>query len=235
MLFSSLEILFGRIETESDFPLWTPELLRDRRRPVRPVTPETATPASVLIALLGSNIAEQGPSVILTKRTQDLSTHAGQVSFPGGRAESTDATAEQTAIREASEEIGLDPAAVRVWGRLPDYLTATGFRVSPVIARVDAQATAFERDQREVEEIFHVPLSFLMNPANHQVRLLPAERSPTGELIRFYAMPFRGEALTSPGQIQEFFIWGATASMLRNLYHLLWAAWNQHRGLAFRG
>lgn len=235
MLFSSLEILFGRIESESDFPLWTPELLRDRRRPVRPLTPETATPASVLIALLGSDSAEQGPSVILTKRTQDLSTHAGQVSFPGGRAESTDATAEQTAIREASEEIGLDPAAVRVWGRLPDYLTATGFRIAPVIARVDAQAAAFARDQREVEEIFHVPLSFLMNPANHQVRLLPAERSPTGELIRFYAMPFRGEALTSPGQIQEFFIWGATASMLRNLYHLLWAAWNQHRGLAVQG
>jgi 8-oxo-dGTP pyrophosphatase MutT (NUDIX family) len=165
LLFSSLEILFGRIESESDFPLWTPELLRDRRRPVRPLTPETATPASVLIALLGSDSAEQGPSVILTKRTQDLSTHAGQVSFPGGRAESTDATAEQTAIREASEEIGLDPAAVRVWGRLPDYLTATGFRIAPVIARVDAQAAAFERDQREVEEIFHVPLSFLMNPA----------------------------------------------------------------------
>ncbi|MFM8630458.1 MAG: NUDIX hydrolase, partial [Betaproteobacteria bacterium] len=163
MSFSSLEMLFGRIESESDFPLWTPELLRDRRRPVRLLTPETATPASVLIALLGSDSAEQGPSVILTKRTQDLSTHAGQVSFPGGRAEPTDATAEQTAIREASEEIGLDPAAVRIWGRLPDYLTATGFRISPVIARVDAQAAAFERDQREVEEIFHVPLSFLMN------------------------------------------------------------------------
>jgi hypothetical protein len=74
-----------------------------------------------------------------------------------------------------------------------------------------------------------------MDPANHQIRLLPAERSPTGELIRFYAMPYQGEALTSPGQTQEFFIWGATASMLRNLYHLLWAAWNQHRGMAVRG
>ena len=235
MSFSSLEILFGRIESETDFPLWSPELLRDRRRPVRPVTPETATPASVLIALLGSGRADDSPQVVFTKRTEDLSTHAGQVSFPGGRAEPSDASAEQTAIREASEEIGLDPAAVQVWGRLPDYLTATGFRISPVIAWVDAQAAAFEHDQREVAEIFHVPLSFLMDPANHQIRLLPAERSPTGELIRFYAMPYRGEALTSPGQTQEFFIWGATASMLRNLYHLLWAAWNQHRGMAVRG
>ena len=235
MSFSSLDVLFGRIESESDFPLWTPELLRDRRRPVRPVTPETATPASVLIGLLGSERADESPQVVLTKRTADLSTHAGQVSFPGGRAEPSDGSAEQTAIREASEEIGLDPAAVRVWGRLPDYLTATGFRISPVIAWVDAQAAAFAHDQREVAEIFHVPLSFLMDPANHQIRLLPAERSPTGELIRFYAMPYRGQALTSPGQTQEFFIWGATASMLRNLYHLLWAAWNQHRGMAVRG
>ena len=228
-------MLFGRMSSETQFPQWSPELLRDRRRPVRPVTPESAVAASVLIPLVGASSPHHVPSVVLTTRTEDLSSHAGQVSFPGGRAEPSDGSVEQTAIREAREEIGLDPDAVRILGRLPDYMTASGFRISPVIGWVDAQAVRFAHDPREVADIFQVPLPFLMNPANHQVRALAAEQSPTGELIRFYAMPYLGEAITSPGRAREFFIWGATAAMLRNLYHLLWAAWTQHQQLSEQG
>lgn len=211
LLFSSLENIFQRMQSQPSFPQWAPELLHDRRRPLVPVTRETAVRASVLIPILG----EAAPSVVLTMRTPDLSSHAGQISFPGGRAEALDASQDHTALREAQEEIGLDPSQVRVWGRLPDYLTATGFLVTPVIGRV-LSTPQFARDQREVADIFQVPLAFLMNPQNHQVRVVPAQESPTGEPIRFYAMPY-----------QEFFIWGATAAMLRNFYQLLRAAWEQ--------
>lgn len=210
--FSGLDAIFYRIRSEPGFPDWSPELLRDRRKPVRPVTADTAIPASVLIPLVG----QDRPQVVLTQRTADLSSHAGQISFPGGRAEQHDPSPEATALREAQEEIGLAPESVRLLGRLPDYFTATGFRVTPVIGWITAEPQ-FEADEREVADIFQVPLSFLMNPNHHQVRVIPADRSPTGERIQFYAMPY-----------QEFFIWGATAAMLRNLYHLLHAAWRQN-------
>lgn len=210
--FSGLEAIFHRARSEPGFPIWTPELLRDRRKPVRPVTAETVIPASVLIPLIGSDT----PQVVLTQRTVGLSSHAGQISFPGGRAEDHDPSPEATALREAQEEIGLAPDSVQLLGRLPDYFTATGFRVTPVIGRVPVRSH-FEPDAREVAEIFQVPLAFLMNPDHHQVRVIPADRSPTGERIQFYAMPYQG-----------FFIWGATAAMLRNLYHFLGAAWRQN-------
>lgn len=212
---SALEQLFSRMRTQPQFPRWSPELVQDRRRPLRPVTRETAVRASVLIPFAG----EQQVSIVLTQRTEDLSSHAGQVSFPGGRAESTDPSEEHTALREAHEEIGVHPDQVAVWGRLPDYMTATGFLVTPVLGRITA-AAEYVKDAREVADVFEVPLAFLMNPANHQVRFVPAHESPTGELIRFYAMPY---ASPMHGN-REFFIWGATAAMLRNLYHLLAAA-----------
>jgi len=210
--FSGLDSIFHRVRADPAFPDWSPELLRDRRKPVRPVTPETAIRASVLIPLVG----DDQPQVVLTQRTAGLSSHAGQISFPGGRAERHDQSPEATALREAQEEIGLSPDSVRLLGRLPDYFTATGFCVTPVIGRVTV-SPRFAADTREVAEIFQVPLSFLMNPNHHQVRVIPADRSPTGERIQFYAMPYQG-----------FFIWGATAAMLRNLYHLLYAAWRQN-------
>lgn len=200
-----------------DLPHWAPEMLQDRRRPRVPVTRETATRASVLIALAHQDAHDERMELVLTQRTADLSSHAGQVSFPGGRAEAHDASPQATALREAQEEIGLAPGQVEIWGEMPEYLTATGFLVTPVIGRITS-TPSFSKDVREVAEIFQVPLAFAMNPANHQRRVIPADQSPTGETIRFFAIPYG-----------NFFIWGATAAMLRNLYRLLAAAWAEQQ------
>lgn len=215
--FLELETLFSRARENAGFPTWSPELLRDRRRPDRVFTEASATPASVLIGL----IADQSPSVVLTMRTSHLSDHAGQISFPGGRAEPHDPDVHATALREAQEEIGLDPCLVSVWGCLPHYFTVSGYRVTPVVGAIRS-TPEYRPDADEVAEVFHVPLSFLMNPENHQLRMLSQDKSPTGECIRFYAMPYAGPDGT------ERFIWGATAAMLRNLYHFLHAAWQQN-------
>jgi 8-oxo-dGTP pyrophosphatase MutT (NUDIX family) len=158
--------------------------------------------ASVLIPLVARS---EGLSLLLTRRTEHLSAHAGQISFPGGSAEASDASAIDTALREAEEEIGLARAHVDVLGTLPDYLTGTGFCVTPVVALV-TPPFSLQADPGEVAEVFEVPLAFLMDGLNHQ-RLsvqLPAGRRS------FYAMPYG-----------EYFIWGATAGMLRNLFHFL--------------
>lgn len=218
LLFQSLEKLFLRARAEPTFPDWSPELLHDRRSSEGSRAERAPVAASVLIPLMG-----EAPSVLLTRRTTGLSSHAGQISFPGGRAEPFDESEDTTALREAHEEIGLPPDRVRLLGRLPHYITASGFCVTPVIGWVEEPAV-FTLDQREVEELFRVPLSFVMNPENHQVRTVAADQSPTGKRIRFYAMPYQ-----SPEDRREFFIWGATAAMLRNLYHFLYAAWCQQR------
>lgn len=215
--FLALEKMFAQARANPAFPDWAPELLRDRRRPDREFTAETATPASVLIGL----IANEQPSVVMTMRTAHLSDHAGQISFPGGRAEPHDIDVHATALREAQEEIGLEPSSIEIWGRLPHYLTVSGYRVTPVIGAIP-ETPHYQIDQQEVAEVFHVPLNFLMNPRNHELRMLSQEKSPTGERIRFYAMPYAGP------DGRERFIWGATAAMLRNLYHFLNAAWQQN-------
>jgi 8-oxo-dGTP pyrophosphatase MutT (NUDIX family) len=160
------------------------------------------TPASVLVPLV---LRPNGLTVLLTQRTAHLTDHAGQISFPGGRAETYDRDAIDTALRESEEEIGLDRRHVEILGTLPQYLTGTGYCVTPVVGLVQPpfEVTA---DPSEVAAIFEVPLSFLMDGANHQ-RLsadLPGGRRT------FYAMPYEG-----------YFIWGATAGMLRNLFHFL--------------
>jgi 8-oxo-dGTP pyrophosphatase MutT (NUDIX family) len=179
-------------------PDWQPEALDESvgRRPVM-------IPAAVLIALVAR---PAGLTMLLTQRTAHLSTHAGQISFPGGRAEHYDVSPADTALREAHEEIGLDRSYVEIIGQLPDYLTGTGYHVVPVVGLVTPpfEMTA---DPNEVAEIFEVPLAFLMNGAHHQ-RL--AIDLPTGGRRSFYAMPY-----------ERFFIWGATAGMLRNLFHFL--------------
>jgi 8-oxo-dGTP pyrophosphatase MutT (NUDIX family) len=162
------------------------------------------TPAAVLMPIV---VREQGLTLLLTQRTEHLTDHGGQVSLPGGRVEHSDASPIDTALRETEEEVGLDRRHVEVIGSLPDYFTGTGFQVTPVVGIVhppfDLRADPFE-----VAEIFEVPLAFLMDGMNHQRR---TAEFPNGVGRRtFYAMPY-----------ERFFIWGATAGMLRNLFHFL--------------
>jgi 8-oxo-dGTP pyrophosphatase MutT (NUDIX family) len=168
-----------------------------------------ATAASVLVPLV------QRPGelhVLLTRRTDHLHDHAGQISFPGGRAEPGDADEIATALREAEEEVGLAHDKVEVLGRLPAYTTVTRFVVTPVVGLVQPDYI-LALDDFEVAEAFEVPLPFLMNPAHHQYH----EFEFGGSARRFLSMPWR----PGHGDPREYFIWGATAAMLRNLYHLL--------------
>jgi 8-oxo-dGTP pyrophosphatase MutT (NUDIX family) len=146
-----------------------------------------------------------GPQVMLTRRAAHLRQHAGQISFPGGRRDAGDPSALQTALREAHEETGLPAHAVEVLGRLPEYLTGTGFMVTPFVAWVDPPSR-WVPDPFEVEQVFEVPLEFLMNPANHYLHELP----PGSGRRCYWSMPW-----------QDQFIWGATAGMLRRLYWML--------------
>ena len=161
-----------------------------------------STVAAVLIPLLSH---PQGLTVLFTQRTTHLRSHSGQVSFPGGRAEPGDASAEFTALREAEEEIGLRPASVEVLGRLPDYRTRTGYRVSPVVGLL-TPPVAFTPDPHEVAEIFEVPLAFLLDERNRQRRT----REFQGQQVGYYVFEY-GEKV----------IWGATAGMLVNLHKML--------------
>jgi 8-oxo-dGTP pyrophosphatase MutT (NUDIX family) len=167
--------------------------------------------ASVLVPIVVRN---EGLMVILTQRADHLSDHAGQISFPGGRREPEDIDAAATALREAHEEIGLASERVEVLGAMPEYLTGTGFRVTPVVGLVHPPFT-LEADTLEVADIFEVPLAWLMNPANHEVRVFRWE----GGERRFFAMPYTPVV---PGvRKAPYFIWGATAGMLRNFYRFL--------------
>jgi len=148
-----------------------------------------------------------GAHVVLTQRRSDLPVHAGQISLPGGKIDREDAGPVEAALREAHEEIGLHPDQAEVVGLLDTYHTATGFRVLPVVAVVEP-AFASQHDPAEVELVFEVPLSFLMDPANHHRH----ERELRGHLRRYFAMPYQGH-----------YIWGATAGMLRNMYDRLYA------------
>lgn len=159
-------------------------------------------PASVLFPIV---LRDSGPSVLLTQRAQHLKDHPGQISFPGGRSEPEDATPAQTALREAKEEIGLAAAHVEVIGYLPEYHTITAYRVTPVVAVV-TPPFELRPDPFEVADIFEVPLAFLMDPANHQLH----EIEHRGVLRHYYAMPY-----------QDYFIWGATAGIIRSLFRAL--------------
>ena len=163
------------------------------------------TAASVLVPIVDR---ASGLSVIFTKRTTHLKAHSGQVSFPGGRAEPEDPTPEFTALREAQEEIGLAMESVEVLARLPDYLTRTGFRVTPVVGLL-TPPLALVPDPREVEEVFEVPLEVLLDPKNHQLE----SREIQGRTVGYYVIRHGERA-----------IWGATAGMVVNLYRQLAAA-----------
>jgi 8-oxo-dGTP pyrophosphatase MutT (NUDIX family) len=189
-------------------PIWQPEITDENRQVVandiiaKRKAAGKVTQAAVLVPLL---LKEDGLSVLLTQRTNHLRDHAGQISFPGGRMDPGDVGPNDTALRESEEEIGLERKRVEIIGHMPQYLTVSGYSVTPVVALVQAQAE-YVLDEFEVADVFEVPLQFLMDPVNHQVRMWQSEQGSR----RFYAMPYENR-----------FIWGATAGMLRNLYHLL--------------
>ena len=186
-------------------PTWQPEIKIERR-----IIERAATHASVLVPL----VLRDEMTVLLTQRTDHLNDHPGQISFPGGRAEPVDPDPVATALREAHEEIGLEPFEVEVLGSLPTYTTSTGFIVTPVVGLVQPQAS-LRPDPFEVAEVFEVPLAWLMNPANHQRHAIE-----TGGVRReFFALPWPGT--DAAGLPRRYFIWGATAAMLRNLYRFL--------------
>ena len=180
---------------------WQPELAGDGRLQDLPTRE-----ASVLVPLVKG---EQGLQVLLAQRTHHLHDHAGQISFPGGRRDPQDLDEVHTALREAQEEIGLPAGHVEVIGALPAYTTVTHYRVTPVVGLVRADFD-LALDAFEVAEAFEVPLAFLMNPAHHQRHVVELD----GTKRQFLSMPWRQGG-------REYFIWGATAAMLRNLYAFL--------------
>ena len=186
-------------------PIWQPEIVAEHR-----VTERQPTHASVLVPL----VQRQELMVLLTQRTEHLTDHPGQISFPGGRAELSDADATATALREAQEEIGLESRFVDVLGTMPTYTTGTGFIVTPVVALIDPGFTV-RADPFEVAEVFEVPLSFLMNPAMHRRHAVDV----SGVRREFFSMPWEGA--DADGLPRRYFVWGATAAMLRNFYGFL--------------
>ena len=160
-------------------------------------------PAAVLVPLVPR---AAGLHVILTLRTDHLARHAGQVAFPGGRIDDTDADAVAAALRETEEETGIARAFVEPIGFLDTYLTGTSYRVVPVVALLRPGFTVTPH-AGEVADVFEVPLAFLMNPAHHEKH----SREFKGRERFFYAMPYEGR-----------YIWGATAGMIRNLYMIMY-------------
>jgi 8-oxo-dGTP pyrophosphatase MutT (NUDIX family) len=165
-----------------------------REQPIRP--------AAVLIPV----VDHPQPTVLLTQRAAHLNDHAGQISFPGGKIDATDASPRDAALREAEEEIGLTREFIEPIGYLDLYATGFGFRILPTVARV-RPGFKLRVNEAEVDDAFEVPLAFLMDPANHQVH----SKEFRGMARSYYAMPFA-----------ERYIWGATAGILRVLYERIY-------------
>ena len=161
--------------------------------------------AAVLVGL----VQRQEVTVLLTQRAAHLSTHSGQVAFPGGKIDPEDSSAEAAALREAHEEVGLEARHIQVLGRLSPLETGTAFRITPVVALIDP-SHVINFNLNEVAQVFEVPLSYLMNPAHHRRHRLEHQ----GQTREWYSMPYKLDG-------QEHFIWGATASMIRNFYAFL--------------
>jgi 8-oxo-dGTP pyrophosphatase MutT (NUDIX family) len=174
----------------------------ERSRRLQRYFPPDPVPAAVLVALVDR---PEGLSVLLTQRASQLVNHAAQISFPGGRLEETDADVAGAAVREAQEEIGLDPARVRVFGYLPDHLVFSGFRVTPVLSLV-TPPIALVPNPAEVAEVFEVPVSHVFDANNHKARM----RRVGDEDMLLYDIPWQGQN-----------IWGATAGMLLTLVRMV--------------
>ena len=166
--------------------------------------PETYRPAAVLMPLVRR---ESGVTVLLTQRTDDMPSHAGQIAFPGGRKQAEDADAAATALRETEEEVGLARQYIDVIGAVDLYRTGTGYEITPIVGIVTPGFTT-RADPREVADIFEVPLAHFLDERNHRID----SRVWQGRERRYYAMPYG-----------ERYIWGATAGMLKNLHFVLTA------------
>ncbi|MFT4193278.1 NUDIX hydrolase, partial [Ottowia sp.] len=198
-------------------PDWQPELRREPR-----FTDRAPAAAAVLVPLVER---PGGLTVLLTERTAHLSTHSGQVAFPGGKVDPQDVDAADAALREAEEEVALPRGFVEVIGQLPVYVTGTQFIVTPVVALV-RPGFVLHPNPDEVAHAFEVPLAFLMNPAHHRRHRFEW----AGQVREWFSMPYveparaepaAGESPPEPGSEVERFIWGATAGMLRNFYRFL--------------
>lgn len=181
-------------------PVWQPEVRKEARFAQR-----APAQAAVLVPLM----LRDELTVLLTQRTQHLSTHSGQVAFPGGKQDPEDADSVATALREAHEEVGLQAQHVEVLGSLPIYETGTAFIVTPIVALVQPDVV-LKPNPYEVADVFEVPLRFLLNPANHQRHRLHWQ----GMEREWFAMPYNDQGV-------ERYIWGATAGMLRNFYRFM--------------
>ena len=189
-LIEKLALALGRAgDGSSDFDL-NPDVQLPPNRKLRP--------AGVLIPIIAH---PNGPRVILTKRSSALKHHPGQIAFPGGKVDESDAGVVAAALREAHEEIGLPPNVVRVIGELPNHETVTGFQVTPVVAIVE-QAFDVRPEPGEVAEVFAVPLAHVADPANFVVQ----GRRWRGQRRYYYTVPYG-----------PYYIWGASARMLRSL------------------
>ena len=198
-------------------PAWQPELREEPRFADR-----APAAAAVLVPLVDR---PGGLSVLLTERTANLSTHSGQVAFPGGKVDPEDASVVDAALREAQEEVDLPRSFVDVLGQLPVYVTGTQFIVTPVVAVV-RPGFVLHPNPGEVAHAFEVPLAFLMNPAHHRRHRYEWD----GHVREWFSMPYvervrvepdTGESPPRPESEVEHFIWGATAGMLRNFYRFL--------------
>ena len=179
-----------------------PGLNAQQSRSLREFFPTAPQAAAVLIPLIEH---PDGLTVLLTQRATQLKNHAGQISFPGGRIESSDRGPAAAATREAREEIGLDERFISIIGYLPDHVVITGFRITPVVAFVQPGFELALASQ-EVEDTFEVPLGYLFDPANHRLK---RRASVAGDEVEFREIPF-GDRI----------IWGATAGMLQTLYRV---------------
>lgn len=205
----TVEEIVGRVRARSmrlasGLPVKQPPLGSDfSLNGIVPV-PETWRAASVLMPLVDR---EGGVTVLLTQRTDDMPSHAGQIAFPGGRRQAEDVDAVATALRETEEEVGLDRRFVDVVGMVDHYRTGTSYEITPVVGIVTPGFT-LKADPREVADVFEVPLDHFLDEKNHRID----SRVWQGRERRYYAMPYG-----------ERYIWGATAGMLKNLHFILTA------------